>query len=475
MLRQGRFFADVCYYYGEDVPGSAWYFAPNALDPREKMKPVLPKGYDYDVCDRTTFDAMTVEDGMVALPSGMRYSYLVLPEHARYTPPALAKVHELVVAGATVIGPKPSRSPSLADHESADARIQQLAGELWPAAAGPAERRVGKGRVITGKSFEMILAEDKLSADFASGAADVWYIHRKLPDAEMYFVSHQKDQTEDVTLTFRVTGMIPETWDPATGEKSTLAVYTDDGNVTSVPLRMDPYGSRFIVFHREADVKDAITKLTKDGRPVCLDGDGLRFTAWENGSYAAEFKNGGRAEVVVNDIVAPEVVPERWTVTFQEKRGAPAGQVSFNRLESWTSRPEKGIKYFSGTASYEQGINVSRQHLEEHRRVYLDLGKVCYLAEVFVNDQPLGVLWKPPYRVDITEVAKPGANKVEIKVTNVWKNRLLGDLKLPEAERLTWTLYPFYHDEPDAPLMESGLLGPVRMLSSGSIELKPQK
>lgn len=88
---------------------------------------------------------------------------------------------------------------------------------------------------------------------------------------------------------------------------------------------------------------------------------------------------------------------------------------------------------------------------------------------------PLGVLWKPPYRVDITKVAKPGANKVEIKVTNVWKNRLLGDLKLPETDRLTWTLYPFYHDEPDAPLMKSGLLGPVRMVGSGSIELNPQK
>lgn len=474
MLRQGRFFADVCYYYGEDVPGSAWYFAPNALEPRQKMLPVLPQGYDYDVCDRTTFDTMWVEDGMVALPSGMRYSYLVLPEHARYTPAALEKVHELVMAGATVIGPKPSRSPSLADHKSADARIQQLAAGLWPQAAGPGERRVGKGRVITGKSFEMIFAEDKITTDFASGAADVCYIHRKLTDGDMYFISHQNDQTEDVTLKFRVTGMVPEAWDPATGEKSTLAVYTDDGSVTTLPMKMEPYGSRFIVFRGQTEVKNTVTKLTKDGQPVSLDGDGLRFTVWENGTYVAELKNGGRAEVVVNDTVAPEVVPASWRVNFQEQRGAPAGHFSFG-LESWTDRPEVGIKFFSGTATYEQGVNVSRAHLAKGRRVYLDLGEVCYLAEVFVNDQPLGVLWKPPYRVDITKVAQPGANKVVIKVTNVWKNRLLGDLKLPEAERLTWTLYPFYHDEPDAPLMKSGLLGPVRVMSSGSIELIPQK
>lgn len=474
MLRQGRFFADACYYYGEDVPGSAWYFAPNALDPRQKMLPVLPQGHDYDVCDRTTFDTMTVEDGFVALPSGMRYAYLVLPEHARYTPAALEKVAELVEAGATVIGPKPSRSPSLNDFPSADQKIQQLAAKLWPTEAGPGERRVGKGRVITGKSFETILAGDSLLPDFSAGSADVRYIHRKLPDGELYFVSYQKDQTEDVKLTFRVTGMVPEIWNPVTGDKTVLAAYTDDGTVTSVSLKMDPFGSRFIVFRHEADVKDVVTRLTKDGQPVCLDGDGLRFTVWENGTYAAELKNGGRAEVVVNDTVAPEVVPASWRVNFQEQRGAPAGHFSFG-LESWTDRPEVGIKFFSGTATYEQGVNVSREHLAKGRRVYLDLGEVCYLAEVFVNDQPLGVLWKPPYRVDITKAAKPGANKVEIKVTNVWKNRLLGDLKLPEAERLTWTLYPFYYDEPDAPVMKSGLLGPVRVVSSGSIELIPQK
>jgi hypothetical protein len=102
MLRQGRFFADVCYYYGQDVPGSAYFFSPAAnLDERLKMLPVLPKGYDYDVCDHTTFATMFVEDGFVGLPSGMRYRYLVLPDHARYTPDALEKVYELVMAGAT--------------------------------------------------------------------------------------------------------------------------------------------------------------------------------------------------------------------------------------------------------------------------------------------------------------------------------------------------------------------------------------
>jgi len=468
MLRQGRFFADVCYYYGEDVPGSAYYFAPRALDPRQMMKPVLPKGYDYDVCDRIIFDRMSVEDGEVVLPSGMRYAYLVLPDHARYTPVALEKVQELVEAGASVIGPRPSRCPSLTGYPDADRRIQEIAAELWP--DGPGERRVGKGRVIADKSFETILAEDSLGPDFQSGADDVWYIHRRLNDAELYFVAYQEDQTKDLTFTFRVSGMAPEVWNPVNGEKATVTAYTDDGTVTTIPFRMDPYGSRFIIFRPDAG-QDSVVKLTRDGQPVCLEGSGLRFAVWENGRYAAEFNDGSKAEVVVDDIPAPETVPGRWTVTFQEERGAPEGQVAFDALTSWTDRTEEGIKYFSGTAIYEKGINVSRERLQAGRRVWLDLGQVNHLAEVSVNDQPLGVLWKSPFRIDITDAAKPGANKVVVKVTNCWKNRILGDLKRPADQRITWTLYPFYHNEPDAPLMESGLLGPVRVLSSGSVVL----
>jgi len=470
MLRQGRFFADVCYYYGEDVPNSAWFYVPNVMDPRRKMKPVLPQGYDYDVCDRITFDRMWVEDGFVALPSGMRYRYLVLPDHARYTPAALEKVHELVVAGATVIGPRPSGCPSLHDYPNADSRIQMLAAKLWPDASAAGERRVGKGRVITGKTFEMILAADKLGPDFQSGTVDVRYIHRKLTEGELYFVASQSEEAEEIHFTFRVSGMVPEIWNPVTGEKTVVANYIDNGTVTTIPFKMDPYGSRFVIF-RPAAANHAVVKLVQDGNPVCLDGNGLRYTVWENGSYAAEFSDGAKAETVVSDIPAPENVPEGWMISFQKERGAPDGAIAFDTLQSWTDRPEEGIKYFSGTATYQKTINVSADRLKKGRRIYLDLGDVKHIAEVFVNGQPLGVLWKPPFRVDITDAAKSGANKVAVKVTNCWKNRILGDWKQPEDQRITWTLYPFYHDQKDAPLMESGLLGPVRLLSARSVLL----
>jgi len=471
MLRQGRFFADACYYYGQDVPGSAWFFSPAGnLDERKKMLPVLPKGYDYDVCDHTTFATMFVEDGFVGLPSGMRYKYLVLPDHARYTPDALEKVAELVKAGATVIGRKPSRSPSLAGFADSDAQIEQMAAELWP--KGKGERRVGKGRVIAGKSFEAILAEDKLGADFSSGDDDVWYIHRKLKEGDAYFVAYQEDQTKDLSLSFRVTGRIPEIWNPVTGEKTEVANYIDDGTITTLSIQMDPYGSRFVVF-RPGDTKNVVAKLTQDGQPVVLDGNGLRFTVWENGTYAATFADGASAEASIANLPSPKRVEGSWTVSFQKERGAPDGPITFDKLISWTERSEEGIKYFSGTATYEKGISIREEQLTGDRRVWLDLGQVEQLAEVTVNDQPLAVLWKPPFRVDITDAVQPGANHVEVKVTNCWKNRILGDWKVPAAQKITWTLYPFYHDDKAAALMPSGLLGPVRLLSSELITLKP--
>ena len=493
MLRQGRFYADVCYYYGEDSPNSAYYYVPKQLDPRQMMRPILPEGYDYDVCDWTTFAKMTVEDGYVVLPSGMRYRYLVLPNGARYTPKALEKVAELVHAGATVIGDRPTRSPSMHDYPRADQKIQEIAATLWPLTDGAGERRVGQGRVIVGKTFETILQDDALLPDFQanSNAADseICYIHRTLPSAEMYYVSNQKERTEELTLQFRVTGLVPEAWDPVTGEKVELLMFKDDGTTTTVALHMGPYDAQFIMFKQPARATHAVMELGKDGKAVrsvvqpaeaqsaqsasvrLAGPSGAELTVWEPGAYSVTFLNGATQQVTVTDFPAPETVQGSWSVVFPEGHGAPQGAIEFDALVSWTQRAEAGIQYFSGTASYRRSIQLDAARLQANRRVVLDLGAVSHLAEVFVNDQPLGVLWNAPFQVDITDAAKAGANTVEVRVTNVWKNRLIGDAKLPEAERTTWTAYPFYKNEPDAPLMKSGLLGPVRLLSSESVSI----
>lgn len=497
MLRQGLFVADVCYFYGENAPSSVWYFVPKILDPRKRMTPTLPAGYDYDCCDWTSLNKMTVKDGRVVLPDGMSYAYLVIPGNAQLTVHALRKVQELVKAGATVVGSKPFRSPSLTNYPASDRQIQDMAKELWPQVPAPAERKVGKGRVIDNQSFESIFQNDKLPQDFEAvstqSGADLRYIHRKQGDVDFYFVSNQRDRQEEATLYFRVYGKVPEIWHPETGTTEPAPVYEVVDGRTAVAVRLSPSESCFIVFRKEAKGADSIIDLRKDGQMTGLSiaklaavareapvtsllpeaslsvNGAIRVRAWEAGQYTAELKSGAKREVTITSVPGPVTINGPWNVTFQAGRLAPEGLVVFDKLISWTDHLAPAIKYFSGTATYAKSIDIPEARLGAGKSVYLDLGDVKNVAEVFVNGKSLGVLWKMPFRADITPAIHAGMNQIEIKVTNLWPNRLIGDQKLPEKERVTWAFYKFYTAE--SPLLESGLLGPVRLLSSIESEL----
>ena len=431
LLRQGRFHADVLYYYGRDIPGSAGYFVPDAMDPRQSMKPVLPAGYDYDVCDAKIFQQASVENGEVVLPSGMRYRYLVLPDHARLTPVDVEQVRRLVEAGATLLGPTPKRSPSLTAFPEADQEVRTLAAEIWPPANTPGERRIGKGRMISGKSFEQIFAEDGLIPDFlAKGAADakISFLHRILPEGDMYFVCNLQDRTEPVTLQFRTTGRELGIWDAVSGNIIDNIAVTDGGQTTSVTLPFQPHESLFFVF---------TDKSKATGKAVAF-----RETPPTTSSP----------------------VEGPWTVSFPPNLGAPTEPVIFDQLISWTEHPDERIKHFSGTASYRKTLEIKKSENSNLKsQIFLDLGTLPHLAEVFLNGKPLGVVWTKPARVDITKAAKKGENDLEIRVTNVWKNRMVGDAKLEPAKRITWSNWPFYKGQ--EPLEVSGLLGPVTLVT----------
>jgi hypothetical protein len=152
-----------------------------------------------------------------------------------------------------------------------------------------------------------------------------------------------------------------------------------------------------------------------------------------------------------------------WEVRFQPNRGAPAS-ARFDSLTSWTTSTDPGIKYFSGTATYATDVTVPASALRAGARVELDLGAVKEIAELSVNGKSLDVvLWKPPYRADVTSALKPGTNRVEARVTNLWTNRLIGDAQPGVAK--TYTFTDFRPVTKDTPLLESGLLGPVRLES----------
>jgi hypothetical protein len=435
LLRQGRFAADLCYFYGEDVP--------NFVPARSHMNPPVPAGFDCDTINaEVLLNRLSVKNGRLALPDGMSYRCLVLP-HRRLvamSPPVLRKIKELARQGAMVIGPPPQRAPGLSNWPQCDAEIRTLARELWgerPGAAG--EAKVGKGRLIWGRTPAETAATDHLVPDvefrdlepgsvprrFDGVTVPLDWIHRRDGKSDIYFVANIGNRSASARVAFRTTAGAPELWDAVSGKMRTLAEFTAEKTCTVVPMKFEPKQSFFVIF---------------------------RHGAAKHGAPARNFPE----ERVAAEITGP------WQVSFDATWGGPA-QGTFDRLDDWTKRPEEDIRHYSGTATYRKTLDISRSVLSDSRAaLFLDLGKVKNLARVRLNGQDLGVAWTAPWRVEITKAAKAGANELAIEVVNLWPNRLIGDARLPEEQRKTKTNVRKF-ERPGLPLLESGLLGPVTL------------
>jgi hypothetical protein len=645
LLRQGQPFADVCFLVAEGAP-QVFRPPPSATS----GTPPNRLGYNFDGIAPDTFLArMSVKNGRLVLPDGLSYRLLVLPERDTMTPRLLRKVHELVQAGATVIGPRPVKSPGLSDYPECDAEVQKLAADLWGNCDGKRvkEHRFGKGRLVwerptagepaesdqsrdalhrarwiwhnegnpaleaplgkrcfrrlftlgasrratsarlvltadnsfqawvnghkvaegdnftelytadvrrflqPGTNLLAILAENagdapnpaglivSLTIRFADGpdmvvASDqqwqtalegpaAWtstpgsdegwngalelgpfgmapwnqiggaykepdqygsfstatkllrqagvppdfecgklstlnsqpstpirYTHRHDRGFDLYFVANPEECEVMAECLFRVSGKQPELWNPLTGEMRELREFSFEQGRTRVPLHFEPHESWFIAFRRASS------------------GPKSPSPNWEPPKRIADLSAGP------------------WEVSFDPKWGGPAG-VTFRRLEDWTARPEEGIQYYSGKAIYRKGFDLPGPVAGPKQGLCLDLGVVKNLARVRLNGRDLGVVWCDPWRVDISQTARPTENRLEIEVANLWPNRLIGDEQLPpdceyapggnlarfpdwllqgqprpSSGRYTFTTWK--HFTKDSPLLPSGLLGPVRLL-----------
>jgi hypothetical protein len=286
------------------------------------------------------------------------------------------------------------------------------------------QRRVGKGRIIWGRTLREVLLGDGVPPDFEHSSRDAFvdFIHRTAGETEIYFIANRKNGWERLDATFRVAGRLPEFWDPVAGTTRPAARYAADGRRTTLPVELAPYGSLFVVFPKTASAPSP---------------DGRNFVALKP----------------VQELSGP------WRVQADSKWGWPE-PVMFEKLQDWTKRKEDGIKFFSGTATYQAQFDLSESLRQEAGCIHLDLGKVRNLAEVTLNGKNLGVVWTEPFRLDITHAVKPEGNVLEIAVTNLWWNRLVGDAGLSEDKRFAKTNVRVGKD---SPLLESGLLGPVTL------------
>ncbi len=279
------------------------------------------------------------------------------------------------------------------------------------------------------------------------------YFHRRDGNTELYFVANPENRPLSMTCHFRVSGKQPELWDALTGQTRALAEFTTQEGRTSVPLRFEPNQSFFIVFRKPLTVR-------------------------QPGGNFPELH-------ALAELAGP------WEVAFDPKRHGPE-HVTFLKLEDWSKRPEPGIKFYSGIATYKCTFELPSppRKTKDAPRIMLDLGEVHNLARIRLNGHDLGVLWCAPWRVDITQAAQAHGNRLEIEVANLWPNRLIGDEQLagdceygpggnlarwpewllkkeprPSSERVSFATWRHYSK--NDPLLPSGLLGPVRLCVEG--------
>ena len=415
MLQQGKYVADILYYYGEDNNITALFG--NKL-------PDIPEGYRFDFVNADALiNLLSVVDGRIITPSGMSYRLLALdPNSQNMSLPVLKKIQSLVKEGAIVSGLKPLQSPSLSDDQ---AEFQSVVSQLWINEKG--ENTIGQGKIYAGQTVAEALDALQVSPDFeyakTAGNTQLLFVHRKLANADIYWVKNRNNREERLETIFRIEGKIPEIWHPVSG-KSEPVSYVIEKGFTRVPLNLEPNDAVFVVFHKKAK-ESSITLPKKVEIPVLT-------------------------------------VPGPWEVSFQPDRGAPS-RITMNELASWNENTDPGVKYFSGTGIYLKTIQADENWFKPENVLWLDLGIVKNLAEVMVNGKSLGIVWKRPFRLDLTDALKPGENKLEIKVTNLWVNRLIGDQQPDNETKYTYTTMPFY--QADSPLLPSGLLGPVKIVS----------
>jgi hypothetical protein len=365
------------------------------------------RGYAYDSFNKDALLRLaTVKNGRIVLPGGASYAILVIPGVSQMSPQpwqlsaeVIEKLQQLVNEGATVL--------------LGDERMKAALTSKSKLLIGPYQKDTFD---------ELGISRDLTATDSVNQPAkDLAWTHRSSANLDIYFVSNQKALNRTINLLLRVAGRVPELWDPLTGEIKRLQS-SSKSKRTNLSLELVANGSVFIVFRNSHP--DAKLELDKAVHVKTIQ----TFTNWQ--------------------------------VQFDPKSGGPANPVTFNQQDDWSLSNNDSVKYYSGTAVYSNTFQFTGK---PGNKIYLDLGKVANIAEVYVNGMNCGTAWTFPYRLNIGNAVKPGENKLIIKVTNTWANRLMGDHALPENKRTTWTNAPYRLE--GRPLLPAGLLSPVRLLT----------
>jgi hypothetical protein len=463
ILQDADFVSDVLFYYGDTIPNYGGH---------KNSRFMVGPGYDYEIVNTEILREATVKNKKLVLPrNNAQFSVLALTDEQSMNPEILFKVQELAAKGVPVIGAKPEK---VSGHNT-DPKVAAIIDKVWTKA--DSKDLPGKGgKVYANVEPSKMLESLNIGPDFSYIGEEFFildYIHYARDGLDFYFVRNTSDEWVSRNCSFRQKNKIPEIWDPVTGEISRVPVYKQEEASIKLPLTLGPYGSMFVVF-KAGKADPRYTRIGDELHPPLVDFTDGEIYVWNEGDITLV---GDDQQKSFTSVIGVQEIGGAWEVFFTKGWGAPERAV-FNELVSWTESLDDGIKYFSGMATYKKTFQyIINSDALEQESIYLDLGDLSNVAEVWLNDMPLGITWAKPYRFEVTDVLKPGENTLVVEIANTWNNRLVGDAVTEKdftRTNITNTnVFGLNHMRlpwKEVPLMDSGLFGPVRLYT-----LKPLK
>jgi hypothetical protein len=416
ILQQGVPVADILYFTGD-----RFYDNPDSKGIYE-----VPDGYRIQKCNMDILmNHCTVKNGDLVLDNGMNYKVLLLPDDTYMNFSSLKRIAELVKQGAVIAGPRPIKIPGNLNYAEEEKELISLAREIWGTGEGKDADKTsyGKGKVYSGGTLKDILNEQEVFPDFAvqgTETSKLIFIHKRTGNDNVYFVVNQEDKTVDCEVVFRMTGKIPEIWNPQYGTICIADNYSESDGNTRIKFKFQPRESMFFVF-RENTLPDLPKYQSYDKK------------------YLLETFNG--------------------TLGFEEKPEIPP--VKITNFASLTTFADPAIKYYSGKVKYSVDFDLPPE-LVKQKPLYLSVDEIRTGYEISINGNPLGCSDFPGYRFDVSGFVKDKGNKLEIRVSIPYRNRIIGDFIQYGALKELWTTSPLSSlPDKDKPLLESGILGPL--------------
>ncbi|MFP5081773.1 glycosyl hydrolase [Pedobacter sp. JCM 36344] len=447
-----------------------------------------------DVISKNDFLSSTIKviDGKILLPSGRQYPFLVLPKSNKMLPEVLVKLKQLVTDGAIIVGSKPSQSYSLQNFPACDQSVAKMANDMWGSSS---QNQYGKGFLFTNikDAFAKVTFTSTYIVERADSVQAVKVIHRTGENGDVFFVGNVGKNAQNILVSFKIMGMQPELWQPENGIMMKAPIWKEENGRTVVQLSLKDYQAIFIVFRKSVAKQDHTTSITWQNNTIVNYGITKKNVPFASSAIAAnavvQYVSGKTKNIKVKPMKTIPVTGD-WMVNFQPK--LDSGFIAkFKALKDFNLHPENRIKYFAGTAVYKNKLSIPAASITTKKQLILDLGTLNDIVSVKVNGKDLGVIWYPPYVIDISSAAKAGINTLEIAVTNNWANRLIGDEQEPadfergidRGERgLAMKSYPewfiknqprpaqgrktfsiWYYYRPNSKLRQAGLTGPVQL------------